>query len=104
MTQMVQVQNGDMVGLAKVVNDNTIMMDKKISSIEKNLKELGGCHNRYVKDSTKTIKKLCLAGILGAVGTIALAKEIDKLQKRVKRLEDQATYDEYMKDAGDDCK
>lgn len=105
MTSMIEIQNGDMIGMAKVVNGNTVMLDKRITAAEKNIKELGKCHNGYVKHSSKSIKRLCFAGMLTAIGGIVLAKEIGKLEKKVKKLEDQMVYNEYMReDAGDDCK
>ena len=104
MTHMIEIKNGDMISMAKVVNTNTVRLDKKIDNVEDNLKNLIDCHNRYVKSSRRTIKLLFLTGFASCATTYILTKQLDKLEKKVKRMEDNKIYNEYMRDeAENDC-
>lgn len=92
------IHNGDMISMAKIVNSNTISTHNKINTVENNLKSLGKCHNNYVKHNDRTVKFLTVTCIGLGITLYFQNKEISKLRKQVKKIEDQQTYDNFMRE------
>ena len=103
MTEVATIQNGDFVGMARIVNSNTVHMDRKFTALDKNLKELGRCHNGYVKHMDRKTKVLGVGLLASAVGCYVLSKRVSKLEKKIDKLEEDKYVKDFM-DAGDDCK
>ena len=110
MIKEVRIENGDMISMAKVVNGNTVATHNKMCTIENNLKELGKCYNGYIKHNNRNVKKLALCSILLGAAILMQDRQIKKLEKQVKKLDDRldmAEFDKYYdtkrEEAEEDC-
>lgn len=93
-----RIHNGDMIGMAKIVNSNTVTLNNRVLDLRNNLKSLGGCHNRYVRKNDRTVKFLTITSIGLGIALYFQNKEISNLRKQVKKVEDQQVYDNFMRE------
>lgn len=104
MTHNVEIKDGDMGTLIEVVNNNTIKLDDRLYMVEEGLESLTRRFTRFAKNSSKSIKCICFAGILICVSVHYIRKDVDSINKRLKKLEDEKIYNDYMRDeAENDC-
>lgn len=92
------IHNGDMISMAKIVNGNTVTLNNRVSNLKDNLRSLGKCHNNYVKHNDRTVKFLTITSIGLGIALYFQNKEISKLRKQVKKIEDQQVYDNFMRE------
>lgn len=104
MMENIQIQNGDMVSLARVVNENTSNLDKRIEGV---VKQCNFVFNDVDERLLKLEKRTALnAKTLGKIGFAILLldgvlllndRRIKKLNERIKGLEDQILVDKFFK-------
>ena len=105
MVNNVQIQNGDMVSMAKIVNENTKNLDSRIKYLTEETNRVFGLVEKDVKALEKRARVnakgvrnsfLCIV----ALDVIILSQmfRLNKLEKELKQLQDEKTVDNFMKD------
>lgn len=107
MINNVEIANGDMIAMAKVVNENTVNLDKRLNQLIKEtdlcLSHLDDRINNVVDTSNKAFSKvaknlkncrkglLCcaLGGLLVNLVVGAHTKELGSIERRLRALEDE---------------
>lgn len=113
MINNVEIANGDMIAMAKVVNENTVNLDKKLNQLIKEtdlcLSDIDNRINNVVTSSNKSFDKVvkvinkhrkgclllsfCVLGIDLIV--IAHTKELGSIERRLRALEDEKTKKDF---------
>lgn len=103
MIERIGIQNGDMVSMVKIVNDNTIALNNRIRNGQKindnrmrNVAEGFNILANQVKANRKSLTRLgiCLLGC--EVFLYFQERKISKLEKKIKKLEDEMVVDKYL--------
>lgn len=104
MIENMNVQNGDMMTLVRVMNENTSTLDKRVENmfqqsniIFNDIDERLFKIEKKTKINSKTIGKIGLAVLLIDGFLILTDRRIKKISERVKSLEDQVLVDKFFK-------
>ena len=113
MINNVEIANGDMVAMAKVVNENTVNLDKRLNQLIKEtdlcLSDIDNRINNVVTSSNKSFDKVvknikscrkglfCCAfgGLLVNLVVWAHTKELGSIERRLRALEDEKTKKDF---------
>lgn len=113
MINNVEIANGDMVTMAKIVNENTVNLDKKLNQLIKEtdwcMSDIDNRINNVVNTSNKSFDKmfknlkhcrnglLCcaLSGLLVNLVVAAHIKELGSIERRLRALEDEKTKKDF---------
>jgi len=105
MVNNVQIQNGDMVSMAKIVNENTKNLDSRIKYLAKETNRVFGLVEKDVltlekrgKINAKGIRNSFLCIVVLDVIILSQMFRLNKLEKELKELQDEKTVDNFMKD------
>lgn len=108
MVENIQVRDGDMITMVKVVNENTKSLDSRISNLVNDCNRVFGLIGedvtkveKRVKINRKGIVRLgCV--VLGLdIAILTLMARIKKLEKDVAKLQDEKLVNDFMKDEED---
>lgn len=113
MINNVEIANGDMITMAKVVNENTVALDKKLNQLIKEtdmcLSHIDDRINNVVTSSNKSFDKVvknlkncrkglfccALGGLLVNLVVGAHTKELGSIERRLRALEDEKTKKDF---------
>lgn len=113
MINNVEIANGDMIAMAKVVNENTVALDKKLNQLIKEtdlcLSDIDNRINNVVNTSNKSFDKVfknlkncrkgvffcALSGLLVNLVVAAHTKELGSIERRLRALEDEKTKKDF---------
>lgn len=113
MLEHINVQNGDMVGLVKVVNENTTSLDRKIDSMFKQSNFIFNdidnrltVNEKTIRANGKSISRLALSILLVNGAVLLINHKLKKIESRIKSVEDQILVDKFFgeKDEEDSLK
>ena len=114
MTENIQIQNGDIITLARVMNENTTSLDKKVDSMFKQSNFIFNdidnrltVNEKTIRANGKSISRLALSILLVNGGVVLLINhKLKKIESRVKSVEDQILVDKFFgkKDEEDSLK
>ena len=104
MLEHINVQNGDMVGLVKVVNENTVSLDRRIDSMFKQTNVIFNdidsrltVNEKTIQANRKSISRLGLTILLVNGAVLLINHRLKKIENRVKGVEDQVLVDKFFK-------
>ena len=98
----VNIQNGDMITMARLVNHNTIKLHEEVQNIKKTndvrMHNLVSELNSVGKVINKNFKKICISVVLIDVAVMINNVRITKLEKKVQQLEDELAVAKFLND------
>lgn len=105
MVNNVQIQNGDMVSMAKIVNENTKNLDSRIKYLTDETNRVFGLVEKDIQTlekrgriNAKGIRNSFLCIVALDVIILSQMFRLNKLEKELKELQDEKTVDNFMKD------
>ena len=105
MVNNVQIQNGDMVSMAKIVNENTRNLDSRIKNLANETNRVFGLVEKDVRSlekrarfNAKGIRNSFLCIVALDVIILSQMIRLNKLERDLKQLQDEKTVDNFMKD------
>lgn len=110
MVENVTIQNGDMVSLAKIVSHNSKELSNSIDGVRSGVQAVFNeidkdvtCLFKKQKSTTKNVNKLAIAVIFLEGAVLLQHFRLNKLEKKIKALEDQKVEDDFFfKDEDED--
>ena len=104
MVENIQIQNGDMITLARVMDYNTRATDRKVTNVIKGcnrafneIEDELNAANRRIKITNKRINLLCF-GMFCLDGAILFQHlHVKLLERKIKKLEDDKVVSDFMK-------
>jgi hypothetical protein len=113
MINNVEIANGDMIAMAKVVNENTVNLDKKLNQlikeadlcftdIDNRINNVVTSSNKSFDKTAKAINKYRKAGLLLSLCVLGIdlivmahTKELGSIERRLRALEDEKTKKDF---------